>query len=71
MQAVQGLAEAAGYKLGVAQAMLQVGCALSDQGCWREAELPLQTSLDLLQADQNCNHMDVARACNGVATLIS
>lgn len=64
-QAVQALAEAAGHQLGVAQALWQVGCALSDQCCWHEAEMPLHRSLALLEAEQHCDHMDLARVCNG------
>ena len=62
---MQGLAEAAGYMLGVGQALWQVGCALSDQGLWAEAEAPLRRSLALLEAQLHPDHPDLACVCNG------
>ncbi len=64
-QAVQGLAEAAGYALGGGQAQWQVGCALSDQGLWAEAEQPLRQSLALLESQLHPDHPDLACVCNG------
>ncbi|EIE24021.1 hypothetical protein COCSUDRAFT_47104 [Coccomyxa subellipsoidea C-169] len=65
-EAVQGLAEAAGYALGAGQAQWQVGCALSDQGLWAEAEQPLRQSLALLESQLHPDHPDLACVCNGV-----
>jgi len=65
LQAVEKLAEAAGYILGVGQALWQVGCALSDQGFWAEAEAPLRRSLAILEAEQHPDHLDLGRVCNG------
>ena len=62
---MQGLAEAAGYMLGVGQALWQVGCARSDQGLWAEAEAPLRRSLALLEAQLHPDHLDLACVCNG------
>ena len=64
-QAVQELADAAGYTLGVGQAQWQVGCALSDQGLWAEAEAPLRRSLQVLESQLRPDHPDLACVCNG------
>ncbi len=64
-QAVQDLAEAAGYMLGVGQVLWQVGCALSDQGLWAEAEAPLRRSLQVLESQLCSDHLDLACVCNG------
>ena len=64
-QAVQELADAAGYTLGVGQALWQVGCALSDQGLWAEAEAPLRRSLQVLESQLLPDHPDLACVCNG------
>lgn len=66
LQAVEKLAEAAGYILGVGQALWQVGCSLSDQGLWAEAEAPLRRSLTILEAELHSDHLDLGRVCNGV-----
>lgn len=59
LQAVEKLAEAAGYILGVGQALWQVGCSLSDQGLWAEAEAPLRRSLTILEAELHSDHLDL------------
>ena len=60
-----GLCEAAGYELGMARALWQVGCCASDQGHWAQAEGPLRQSLALLEAEQGPDHLDLACVCNG------
>lgn len=64
LQAVLGLCEAAGYQLGAAQALWQVGCCASDEAQWAEAETPLRQSLALLEAEQGPDHLDLACVCN-------
>ena len=68
-QAVRALCERGGYGLGAAQAEHQLGCALSDQERWCEAEPVLGRSLTALEAARGRNHLDLARACNGLCCL--
>lgn len=64
-QAVHALCERGDHALGAAQAEYQLGCALSDQERWREAEPVLGRSLAALEAQRGPDHLDLALACNG------
>lgn len=69
MQAVRAQAEAAEQCTELGQALCQQGCALSDQGRWQEALAPLQQSLQLMDAAEHCDSLDIACVCNGALNL--
>ena len=68
MQAVQAQAVEAGQDAELAQALWQLGCVLSDQARWADAEAPLRQSLLLMESLEHSDLQDIACVCNGDST---
>ena len=64
-QAVSGQASEAGADAELAQVLWQLGCVLSEQARWANAQTHLQRSLALLESLEHCNALDIACVCNG------
>ena len=64
-QAVGAQAAEAGADAELAQVLWQLGCVLSEQARWADAQVHLQRSLALLESLEHCNALDIACVCNG------
>ena len=64
-QAVSAQAAEAGADAELAQVLWQLGCLLSEQARWADAQVHLQRSLALLESLEHCDALDIACVCNG------
>ena len=48
------------------RALWQLGSVLGDQGQFKNAEVPLRDALALLESELGSDHLDIAKACNGM-----
>lgn len=64
-QAVSAQAAEAGADAELAQVLWQLGCVLSEQTRWADAQVHLQRSLALLESLEHCDALDIACVCNG------
>ena len=69
MQAVHEQAIEQGDKVAQGRALWQLGSVLGDQGQFKNAEVPLRDALALLEAELGSDHLDIAKACNGMLSL--
>ena len=67
LQAVYQMAEDAGDRVAQGRSLWQLGSALSDQGHFKDAEVPLREALTVLEGELGGDHLDIAKACNGEA----
>jgi len=51
------------------RALWQLGSVLGDQGQFKNAEVPLRDALALLESELGSDHLDIAKACNGMPLL--
>ena len=65
LQAVYQMAEDAGDRVAQGRSLWQLGSALSDQGHFKDAEVPLREALTVLEGELGGDHLDIAKACNG------
>ena len=61
------MAEDAGDRVAQGRSLWQLGSALSDQGHFKDAEVPLREALTVLEGELGGDHLDIAKACNGEA----
>eukprot|EP00891_Asterochloris_glomerata_P006867 jgi/Astpho2/6867/Aster-06539 len=69
-KAVYQMAENAGDRVAQGRSLWQLGSALSDQGHFKDAEVPLREALTVLEGELGGDHLDIAKACNGVAVVL-
>ncbi len=51
------------------RALWQLGSVLGDQGQFKNAEVPLRDALAILESELGSDHLDIAKACNGMPLL--
>ncbi len=71
LQAVYQMAEDAGDRVAQGRSLWQLGSALSDQGHFKDAEVPLREALTVLEGELGGDHLDIAKACNGEALSLT
>ena len=71
LQAVYQMAEDAGDRVAQGRSLWQLGSALSDQGHFKDAEVPLREALTVLEGELGGDHLDIAKACNGAALSLT
>ena len=52
------------------RALWQLGSVLGDQGQFKNAEVPLRDALAILEAELGSDHLDIAKACNGMPNCL-
>ncbi|KAL0028676.1 hypothetical protein WJX79_009990 [Trebouxia sp. C0005] len=52
------------------RALWQLGSVLGDQGQFKNAEVPLRDALAILESELGSDHLDIAKACNGLAVVL-
>lgn len=53
------------------RALWQLGSVLGDQGQFKNAEVPLRDALALLESELGSDHLDIAKACNGITSHVA
>ena len=69
LQAVHEQAIEQGDRVAQGRALWQLGSVLGDQGQFKNAEVPLRDALALLESELGSDHLDIAKACNGILFL--
>ncbi|KAK9813267.1 hypothetical protein WJX72_011692 [[Myrmecia] bisecta] len=57
-------------RVAQARALWQIGTALSEQGKFKDAEGPLEESVQMLEEELGPDHLDLAKACTGFAVVL-
>jgi len=69
MQAVYEQAVEQKDRVAQGRALWQLGSVLGDQGQFKNAEVPLRDALAILESELGSDHLDIAKACNGMPLL--
>lgn len=67
MQAVYEQAVEQKDRVAQGRALWQLGSVLGDQGQFKNAEVPLRDALAILESELGSDHLDIAKACNGMS----
>ena len=69
VQAVYEMAVEQKDRVAQGRALWQLGSVLGDQGQFKNAEVPLRDALAILESELGSDHLDIAKACNGMQAV--